>query len=182
MKTNLRKLLPFLSPIIISKQTYTVDFTLFLENLRMNTQSPYGDEKQVIRDRKMGRRNTPDVLVLHELNSIFILKSNRWHEVNLTNSLKRNFHFPATIIWIKNKQKRSLYVINYPGTMGTIILFATFIALLVSLFSLDDLGVIVVWLCMYFVIIFFQMNDHNDHNQLIKHIIKHSSSGSNEKR
>jgi len=120
--------LKYLSPVLISKHSYDFDYKAFLNTLRLNTQSPYGDEKTLLRDKKMGRTNNKDTLTLYEYDQFLFIK-----DLNKEGIL--NYACPTTLICIKSENK-----INFPGFIGSIYsLLEIFLIFVTTIYSNDNI-------------------------------------------
>lgn len=179
MKPNLQKSLKYLTPVVLKKYSCNADFCLFKDTLLLNTQSPYGGREEEIRDRKIGRRNGPDILVLHELNSFFILKKGLFND-RPGDSQNRLMFNPTTIIWKKNRGKLTIYTLNYPGIFISIIFLAMFYGLISSVFFSHSLTYFLSFLIFYFIFVLFLHKDHNEQNILIEKVIQSCNQTSRE--
>jgi hypothetical protein len=131
MINNFKKIfsyLKFLSPILISKHYYNCDEKDLLKELRLNTQSAFGDEKQLLRDKKLGRTKKDEAFQIIEYPKTILLRNGLIWETNL-----RLYTYPTSIIFLNKKS--SILVLNYPGIWGSIYLILIFFCLVMTIFN-----------------------------------------------
>jgi hypothetical protein len=168
---NLKKIfsyLKYLTPILISKHSFDFDTKAFINSLRLNTQSAFDDEKQLLRDKKIGRKNdsNSDCLVLYEYDRTFVLKNNKISDDS-------SFANATTVMIFSKSKNKVFHRINYPGLIGSALVLGILFGLFASIFvGEDNLLMILSFISLYIFFNYQFYQDYKEQNEFIDKIIK----------
>ncbi|MES2587786.1 MAG: hypothetical protein V4622_02330 [Bacteroidota bacterium] len=156
--TTLLKYLSYLSPILIKKYSYNVHSNEFVNFLRINTLSPYGDKKNKLRDLRIGRKNKSDSLYMSEYDNLFYIRNSYSARIN-----------PYTLIWFTDKTKLKFTKISFPCFYsGFMILSLLFLAICSFFSSYASYYHIIGFILGYLFFILTLQTDYENHSKFIE--------------
>lgn len=148
----------------MTKYSFEFDSKAFITSLRLNTQSPFGDEKQIYFDKKIGRNYSDDFLFLTEYDNYYIIHS------KLVSDYLHNSN-PKTLIWINSYTPLKVIKVSYPGLLGIIKVLVTVFLIFASIFFIGEYLFIFGAIALYVLFNYFNFEFYDEQDKIFEKVI-----------